>query len=181
MSPTPCAPSRRLLPAIVRTFFLGASLLALAAFGSMACEDRGIGRPCDVLADASTIQAVYNPSALECPSRICLKPDVQPGGTAVGTTTTDANGQQHVIVAPTGPYCSATCSRDSDCGGQKRDSNHNDTDARCMNGYTCGVVFSVGPFCCKKLCLCKDFYNLDQGGGLETPVICNHTPTGCLE
>ena len=172
MSPTPCAPSRCLRPAIVRTFFLGASLLALAAFGSMACEDRAIGRPCDVLADASTSQAVYNPSALECPSRICLKPDVQKGGQAAGNPATNT--------LPTGPYCSATCSRDSDCDGQKRNLK-NGNDARCMNGYTCGVVFSVGPFCCKKLCLCKDFYNLDQGGGLETPVICSHTPNGCLE
>jgi hypothetical protein len=173
MSPTPCAPSRRLRPAIVRTFFLGASLLVLAAFGSMACEDRAIGRPCDVLADASTIQAVYNPSALECPSRICLKPDVQPGGTAVGDPT-------HVPpLLPTAPYCSATCSKDSDCDGQKRNQS-NGSDARCMNGYTCGAVFSVGPFCCKKLCLCKDFYNLNQSGGLETLPICNKTPNGCL-
>ena len=133
-----------------------------------------IGRPCDVLADASTIQAVYNPSALECPSRICLKPDVQPGGTAVGDPT------QNPPLRPTGPYCSAMCSQDSDCDGQKR--NLKDVnDGRCMNGYTCGVVFSVGPFCCKKLCLCKDFYNLDQGGGLETLPICNKTPNGCLE
>ena len=133
-----------------------------------------IGRPCDVLADASTIQAVYNPSALECPSRICLKPDVQPGGTAVGNPT------NFPPLLPTGPYCSAMCSKDSDCTGQKRDLK-NGSDARCMSGYTCGVVFSVGPFCCKKLCLCKDFYNLDQAGGLETPVICDQTPNGCLE
>ena len=133
-----------------------------------------IGRPCDVLADASTIQAVYNPSALECPSRICLKPDVQPGGTAVGDPT------HNPPLLPTGPYCSAMCSQDSDCTGQKRDL-YNASDARCMNGYTCGAVFSVGPFCCKKLCLCKDFYNLSQGGGLETLPICNQTPNGCLE
>ena len=39
-------------PAPVRVSLLGAYLLALAAFGSMACEDNGIGRPCDILADA---------------------------------------------------------------------------------------------------------------------------------
>ena len=133
-----------------------------------------IGRPCDVLADASTIQAVYNPSALECPSRLCLKPNVQPGGTAVGNPT------NFPPLLPTGPYCSAMCSQDSDCTGQKRDL-YNASDARCMNGYTCGVVFSVGPFCCKKLCLCKDFYS----GALVTPITCDPSyhngQTGCLE
>jgi len=40
----------------------------------MACEDNGIGRPCDIGADAGQSQAVYNNQALECPSRICCKP-----------------------------------------------------------------------------------------------------------
>jgi hypothetical protein len=172
MSPTPRAPSRPLRPALFRTFFLGASVLALAAFGSMACEDNGIGRPCDVLADAGQKQAVYNPQALECPSRICLKPIVQEGATAGGTLDSTGKG-----VRPTGPYCSATCSKDSDCGGQKRDMKSAADDARCMTGYTCGVVFEVGPFCCKKLCICKDFYS----GSLVTPPTCDKTPNGCLE
>ena len=160
MSPTPCAPSRRLRPAIVRTFFLGASLLVLAAFGSMACEDNGIGRPCDILADAGQAQAVYNPQALECPSRICLKPLNQ------GTT-----------VVETGAYCSATCSKDSDCDGQKKDMSDN-SDHRCASGYACGVAFVVGALCCKKLCLCKDF--LPPGTGLQAPQTCDPARNGGL-
>ncbi len=167
MSPTLCAPSRRFRLALVRASLLGASLLALAAFGSMACEDNGIGRPCQVLADAGQQQAVYNSQALECPSRVCLKPVQQPGG-------------KKGLPQDTGPYCSAVCSKDSDCDGQKRD-NSDDSDKRCSSGYTCGVAFVVGPFCCKKLCLCKDFLG---DTSLQTPVTCNKSlnggQTGCL-
>jgi hypothetical protein len=165
MSPKLRVPSRRLRPALVRASLLGASLLALAAFGSMACEDNGIGRPCDIQADAGQTQAVYNPQALECPSRICLKP---------------VNENQAIVT--TGPYCSATCSKDSDCGGQKKDQS-NPNDFRCGSGYACGVAFVVGELCCKKLCLCKDF--LPPGTGLQTPTTCNIDPStgknGCAE
>jgi hypothetical protein len=142
---------------------LGALLLTLAALGSMACEDNGIGRPCDVGADAGQSQAVYNNQALECPSRVCLKP--------VNQSTKLQN---------TGPYCSAYCSKDSDCDGQQRD-NAEATDLRCKGGYACGVPFVVGPLCCQKLCLCKDFL----GSGVQTPQTCdpklNNGRTACQE
>ena len=128
-----------------------------------------IGHPCDILTDAGPRSAVYNPQALECPSRICLKPIVQQGATAGGVT--DPSGDYTVL--PTGPYCSAMCAKDSDCEGQQRDS-QSSTDRRCKTGYACGVIFEVGPFCCKKLCLCKDFYS----GSLLTPVSCE-SPTAC--
>ena len=153
MSPKVCASSRRLWPALLRASLLGASLLALAAVGSMACEDNGIGRPCDLLADAGQTQAIYNSQALECPSRICLKPVVEEGSSAGGLQT--------------GPYCSAECSKDSDCAGQKKD-NADPNDHRCQSGYACGVAFVVGPLSCKNLCLCKDFIS----GTLRTPATC---------
>ena len=163
MSPKLRIPSRRLWMALVRVSLLGASLLALAVFGSMACEDNGIGRPCDILVDAGQSQAVYNPQALECPSRICLKP----------VNENSAN-------VTTGPYCSATCSSDSDCSGQKKDMSDN-SDHRCATGYACGVAFVVGALCCQKLCLCKDF--LVAGAGLTTPTACdpklNNGKTAC--
>ena len=159
------ASSLRLLAAVVRASLLGASLLALAAVGSMACEDTGIGRPCDLLvADAGQTQAVYNSQALECPSRICLKPARQEG----------------VSDVTTGPYCSAECSKDSDCDGQKKD-NAVAEDHRCVKGYACGVAFVVGPLCCKKLCLCKDFLS---SGPLRTPITCDparNNGQGCGE
>jgi hypothetical protein len=156
--------TRPLLPALVRTSLFGAVLLGFSAFLNMACEDNGIGRPCDLMADAGPTQAVYNAQALECPSRICLKP--------VLNSLKDRE---------TGPYCSALCSKDSDCEGQKRDGN-DPNDKRCTSGYACGVAFVVGPLCCKKVCLCKDFLSEK---GVTVPLTCdpsaNGGKTACLD
>ncbi len=124
--------------------------LALAILlGASACEDKAIGRTCDLLADGSisAAQGAYNSNATDCPSRICTKPAVQPGVSNELTT---------------GPYCTARCNSDSDCDGQTRDfSNPHDT--RCLKGFTCAIPFGEGPLCCAKLCLCKDFYSASVG------------------
>ncbi len=152
MSSKLCAKSHTSRPSVLRTSVLGAALAVFAALGSSGCEDKAIGRPCDVLADAGAEQAVYNAQALECPSRICLKPIVEADNKNVDT----------------GPYCSAECSKDSDCDGESRDGN-NDSDHRCKSGFVCGVAFEIGPLCCKKLCLCKDFL---KAGTISTPRRC---------
>ena len=113
----------------------------------------GLGGPCDVLTDAGATQGVYNSSAGECPSFICLKPAVQPGAT--GAVNTAA-------------FCSAGCTQDSDCVGQTRDS-ADPLDSRCQTGFACGVAFAKGKLCCQKLCLCKDFLG---PAGAPTPFAC---------
>jgi hypothetical protein len=115
-------------------------------------SNSGVGHTCDLLADAGPKQAVYNSQALECKSRICLKPIQQDGVTGVDT----------------GALCSAECSQDSDCVGQTRDPG-SAGDRRCVGGFACVVAFVVGPLCCKKLCLCKDFL----AGPQITPVQCD--------
>jgi hypothetical protein len=99
---------------------------------------QGVGGLCDLMADAGPTQAVYNAQALQCPSRICIKPRDQAGG------------------VDTAPFCSALCQTDSDCNGVLR-SPDNPSDRHCATGFTCGVAFVIGPLCCKPMCLCKDF------------------------
>jgi hypothetical protein len=111
---------------------------------------QGLGTPCDLMADAGPMQAVYNAQALECPSRICMKPVDRVGG------------------VDTGPFCSAPCQTDSDCNGVLR-SPDNPSDRRCTTEFTCGVAFLVGPLCCKPICLCKDFL---AGGTAAIPQMC---------
>jgi hypothetical protein len=113
----------------------------------------GLGSPCDILTDAGATQGVYNSSALECPSYICLKPGVQPG--VVGAVNTAA-------------FCTAGCTQDSDCAGQTGDP-ANALDTRCKSGFLCGVAFAKGKICCQKLCLCKDFLGPT---GAPTPLSC---------
>src|SRR3954447_22835055 len=122
MSPISCAKRQDAAPvALFAVFLLGAVLAA-------GCENKAIGRPCDVQSDAGAMQAVFNRQALECPSRVCIKPSREQGA-----TLTDA-----------APYCPAECSKDSDCGGQRPDPS-NGRDRRCKTGFVCGVGFEVGP------------------------------------
>jgi hypothetical protein len=157
MSQYLCAKTYKVRPVTLRLSLLGIFVLsAVALFANTGCEDKAIGRPCDILTDASTAQAVFNSEALECPSRICLKPVVDPNTQKMPTLTTTA-------------YCSASCSQDSDCSdGQKRDSN-SALDRRCNTGFVCGIAFVKGKICCQKLCLCSDFL---PPGGAQIPIAC---------
>jgi hypothetical protein len=151
MSQKLCAKTYKLRPALLGLSLLGALVLVAVGIGSTSCEDKGIGRPCDIMTDAAQKQGVFNSEALECPSRICLKPvqDKQPQD------------------PPTGAYCSASCTQDSDCSdAQARDST-NPADKRCKSGFACGIPFVKGRLCCQKLCLCRDFSD-------------PQTPNGCL-
>jgi hypothetical protein len=165
MSQNLCAKTHKLRPAVLRLSLAGTLVLAaLALFGNTGCEDKAIGRPCDVLTDAGAAQGVYNSEALECPSRICLKPVVQTGAT--------------MPTPPTQAYCSASCSQDSDCDpNQLRDPN-NPRDYGCQKGFACGIAFVKGKICCQKLCLCKDFLG---PAGAPTPIACQGNAAATCE
>lgn len=175
MSQYLCAKPYKLRPAMLRSSLLGISVLAaVAALGSAGCEDKAIGRSCDVLSDASASEGVYNSEALDCPSRICLKP-------------VDKNPPPGITDPPTTAYCSAGCSQDNDCNGETRatpcpnntacpatgrcsDGTACVIDTRCQNGFTCGIPFVKGKLCCQKVCICKDFI---LKSGLAPPKACD--------
>jgi len=155
MSQTLCAKNHKPRSVFLRLSLLGAVVLATVALSNTSCEDKGIGRSCDVLTDASPSQGVFNSEALECPSRICLKP-VQD---STKTEQTPA----------TGAFCSASCTQDSDCNDAQGREKGNDSDRRCATGFVCGIPFVKGRLCCQKLCLCKDFL---PSSGAQTPNGC---------
>lgn len=142
------------LPLALRGTQHAAVMVALALAGA-GCEDRAIGRACDVQADAGPLQAVYNAQALECPSRVCIKP---------------ARDPTVARLIDTGPYCTGECSKDGDCDGQTRGTGN---PTGCKLGFACAVAFEVGPLCCKKLCICKDYLDLTQAMRLQTPASCS--------
>ena len=144
-----------------RTFVL------VALVAPAACEDKAIGRVCEVQTDAGTAeQALINGQALECPSRLCLRPAPDSTlGQSVDTTS----------------LCTAECSKDSDCDGAETRASNNVRDKRCRSGFVCGVATATGSVaCCKKLCLCKDFLVIPPSG-LEAPIVCdrNRNPGVC--
>lgn len=125
------------------------SLLAVLAGASVltSCEDKHIGRPCDIGVDmiADPKVATVNPSALECPSRLCLLPAQD------RTTMTKA-------------FCTDECGSDDDCAdGERRGGKAGDT--RCKEGFVCRRVvpdLASNPLSCKPVCVCKDFLLVDD-------------------
>jgi len=157
---------RKSCPTTLTARHLFSALALVGALGALtfvttACEDKAIGRQCDTQADAGAMQAVFNGQALECPTRVCIKPAVQ--------QNVDPN------TVNTTAYCTADCSSDSDCDGETRDKS-SPNDKRCTKGFVCAVPFEVGPLCCKKLCVCKDFL---PANGLPTPASCNKSVSTC--
>jgi hypothetical protein len=145
---------------------------ALVAFGVVillgACDDKHIGRPCltgapapDAGASGGAFATVSSP-VLACPSRICLLPGDEKEATADGD----------------GPFCTATCSSDDDCSDAENGTKGDKSDPRCKTGFVCGVATTVGPFCCEKLCICRDFVVVPTGG-LPLPESCMSGMSSC--
>jgi hypothetical protein len=130
--------------------------LAIALLVTSGCEDKHIGRVCSLdTADAGVsgtgTSATLNGQAVECPSRICLSPAAE-----MNTNTTS--------------LCTATCSSDDDCSDGETSSDK--TSNQCKTGFTCIVATTVGPFCCERMCVCKDFVDTTRTGFNKTPVVC---------
>ena len=124
--------------------------LVLAA----ACSGQPVGRICDLgtsLPEPSEV-VVASPS-LDCVSRTCLRvplgKDLPPGSTYPSGT----NG-----------LCTAECSSSDDCDRVP--------ESPCKTGFTCGVAVTVGPFCCRKFCICKDYVVLPDNGVPPDPMAC---------
>lgn len=134
-----------------------AFLVAPMALLGTACEDKAIGRPCLTLADnSSPSKAEFNPEALECPSRLCIKPAAEPGA---------------LQDAMTAPFCTAECSSNSDCDdGETRDKD-NVNDKRCTGRFVCATPFETGPLKCQKMCVCSDFFK-DPKAATAVPASC---------
>jgi hypothetical protein len=64
-------------------------------------------------------------------------------------------------LGPGGPYCTSECQNDSDCQGAD--------DGRCKAGYACGIAYVMGPLCCKKVCICREFH----GQAMAVPIACD--------
>lgn len=135
--------------------------LASVTVAATGCEDKHIGRPCSLgVGDAGTTNtgntATINSGAVECPSRICLAP------------AADKNPQIQ-------PLCTADCSSDDDC----EDSENSSDPKRCHNGFVCVVPTTVGDFCCRRLCVCKDQVDTSTDAYRQTPEVCKAGQSTC--
>ena len=148
-----------------RHVVLGVRSLSLAALGLIAglaavvggCTDSPVGRKCDLGEQTpGPLDVVIASQSLDCVSRTCLryppKRDLPPGSTSL-----EANIG----------LCTAECSRSEDCDRVP--------ESPCVLGFTCGVATTAGPYCCRKVCICKDYVLLPASGELEVPKGCDAT------
>jgi len=134
----------------MRALLLCALVAGVVGAGLFACNPNSIGRPC------------VNPagSAVECPSRLCL---LQPPNASSGNAGMTADGGTFRAT------CTAGCEHDSDCDPE--------TTMYCKEGFACAVATQTGPFCCKKLCVCRgdlvEGTNVNADGGTIIPFSCD--------
>jgi hypothetical protein len=102
--------------------------VVVIAFGAMGCDKTEVGRQ-------------------------CILPGLGDAGvteTVVGSPALECPSRTCLHVAGTSPdQCTAECGSDDDCHGASL--------TPCEGGFVCAVPVVVGPFCCQKFCICKDF------------------------
>ncbi|WP_152629615.1 hypothetical protein [Haliangium ochraceum] len=132
------------------TLLVGAALAAITFLGA-ACEENPVGRQCFIGEEADPDQAVVASPAIECQSRTCL---------SVPLDNPELPEESDYV-----PLCTAECSADEDCDRVP--------ESPCQTGFTCMVPVVVGPFCCRKLCVCKDYLVLPESGEIAEPQACD--------
>lgn len=131
--------------------------LLIAAFGASGsgCSDNPVGRICDLgTATPQANEVVVASPSLDCVSRTCLRVpqsrELPPGSVPPGGNS---------------GLCTAECSSDADCDRVP--------ESPCITGFTCGIAVTVGPFCCRNFCICKDYIVIPESGQLATPKACD--------
>lgn len=132
---------RRRHASAISTLLSVAVLTGMAAL-TVACAENPVGRECFIGLDAGTpSQAIVASPALECQSRLCLR-------TSSLTAPPLPEGGEFTNL------CTAECNSDQDCDRVP--------ESPCQTGFTCMIPVVVGQFCCRKLCVCKDYLVLPQ-------------------
>ena len=102
-------------------------------------HDNPVGRICDLgTALPAPSEVVVASPSLDCVSRTCLR---VPLGRELPMGSMYPEGNNGL--------CTAECESSDDCDRVP--------ESPCKTGFTCGVAVTVGPFCCKKFCICKDY------------------------
>ncbi len=144
----------------MRALLLCALVAGVVGAGLFACNPNSIGRPCVNPGGQAVLGTQVSSPALECPSRLCL---LQPANASTGNVGQGTDGGSFRAT------CTAECQHDSDCSPE--------TTAYCNVGFACAVATQAGPFCCKKLCICKSDLvqgvNVDPDGGTIVPYSCS--------
>jgi hypothetical protein len=132
------------------------ALLVLFLVACSACSGEPVGRICDLgTAVPQPAEVVVASPSLDCVTRTCLR---YPLGRELPPGSRFPEGNNGL--------CTAECAADADCDRVP--------ESPCITGFTCGVAVTVGPFCCRKFCICKDYVVVpEETGELGTPMACD--------
>ncbi len=130
-------------------------VLGLFVAGLVACGGEPVGRVCDLgnQTPAASEVVVASPS-LDCVTRTCLRVPLGKELPAGSEYPTGNNG-----------LCTSECETADDC--------ERVPESPCTGGFACGIAVTVGPFCCRKFCICKDYIVVPDSGVLSTPKACD--------
>jgi hypothetical protein len=110
-------------------------------------------------------------SATGCPTnpvgRQCfIGGDAGSGSTIVSSPSLDCQSRTCLRYQGHEELCTGSCESDDDCDKEGE---------ACEGKFVCIVATVVGPFCCKKLCVCEDHIVGNFDGGVPTPTACDPT------
>ena len=121
------------------------------------CEDKHIGRPCELgtmptrrVAAAQVATSRRPRSSARAASACCRAP-------------------QTAIRENTGPLCTASCEANETATDGETGRRTIPTIASCENGFVCMWPTTVGNFACQQLCVCRDFVVEPPGGFRSRP------------
>ena len=69
------------------------------------------------------------------------------------------------VESRTPDMCTAECEVDDDCDTSP--------ESPCQGGFVCMVPVVTGNFCCKKMCVCRDYTTLAEGEMPAEPAACD--------
>jgi hypothetical protein len=103
--------------------------------------------------------------------RQCFVPTTEGDGgipvTVVGSPALECQSRICLHVeARTPDLCTAECDVDDDCDTSP--------ESPCQGGFVCTVPVVTGSFCCKKMCVCRDYLTIPDGG-IPEPAACDST------
>ncbi len=131
--------------------------MSTAATTLAGCSENPVGRVCDLGGTTEATQRVVASPSLDCVSRQCLRVPQEVVRLPDGSRLPPSNQG----------LCTAECGADEDCDRVP--------ESPCKTGFTCSIAVTVGPFCCKKFCICKDYIVIPENGIVATPEACKVT------
>jgi hypothetical protein len=136
-------------------------LVVVLGVALVACSGQPVGRLCDLGSNVpDPSESIISSPSLDCVSRECLKVPLTNPDLPMGAMYPEG----------TNGLCTASCEQDSDCSRVP--------ESPCVTGFTCGIAVTQGPFCCEKVCICKDYVQIPSTGVLPTPIGCDASDSG---